>query len=522
MVAMVTRVAVLAIIMVVGVGVWGAEGSAEDVLCPLCMDAVSDIEAGVATNATESEIVAALSKVCDLVPSGEKRAKCETEFAGLAPLLNSSDESVLVKYTPREVCGWPRLCSFDCCTTPYTPEQIHLSLGPSVGTMRVTWVTLLAMDAPVCKWGSAQGVYPHSAPASSLTYDNGGWVGVVHTCLMTGLVPGDRVFYTVGSGEHSYWDHPNWAQPKDLSFAVPLAPGKTAPGSKTVYAQYADMGAMDASDKTMARLSELVLDSKLDFILHSGDIGYADGAEAIWDEFGRKIEIVSGYIPYQVAKGNHEVYYYGEPMYTRYPGPSSGWTENGADGMYYSFSYGHVKMIVLDSENDFGLAPDLHDGGKQRAWLEAELAAANTPQARAEHPWVVVTMHRPMYCPSHSTDCTEFAPLFRDALEDLFLKYDVDLHHSGHRHSYSRTTSIYQSKVMPPGSAPVYVVCGVGGSKEGPSGGFPPTPQPWSAFHAEDWGFLLVEANATVLTGSYVSAYTGAVLDSFDLVKAHG
>ena len=40
------------------------------------------------------------------------------------------------------------------------------------------------------------------------------------------------------------------------------------------------------------------------------------------------------------------------------------------------------------------------------AWLGADLAAANTPAARATRPWVVVHFHRPAY----STGNTDAVP----------------------------------------------------------------------------------------------------------------
>jgi hypothetical protein len=35
--------------------------------------------------------------------------------------------------------------------------------------------------------------------------------------------------------------------------------------------------------------------------------------------------------------------------------------------------------------------------GDQLAWLDADLAAAAAPGARAERPWIIVSGHRPVY-----------------------------------------------------------------------------------------------------------------------------
>ena len=40
---------------------------------------------------------------------------------------------------------------------------------------------------------------------------------------------------------------------------------------------------------------------------------------------------------------------------------------------------------------------DIKRFGDQVDWLKKDLAAANTPQARAQQPWIVVLGHRPIY-----------------------------------------------------------------------------------------------------------------------------
>ena len=47
-------------------------------------------------------------------------------------------------------------CHFDCCQTPYTPEQIHLSTGSDITQMTVTWTTLELSPNPVAQWGTSE------------------------------------------------------------------------------------------------------------------------------------------------------------------------------------------------------------------------------------------------------------------------------------------------------------------------------------------------------------------------------
>merc|ERR1712070_587046 len=111
------------------------------------------------------------------------------------------------------------------------------------------------------------------------------------------------------------------------------------------------------------------------------------------------MEPISSQRPYMVAPGNHEAdcHDYGRLLcdtrfdnFTAYnkryrmPSQESGGVQN----MWYSFDYGSVHFITIDTETDFPGAPE-EDGwlikelfntghfGDQLAWLEADLKAAN-------------------------------------------------------------------------------------------------------------------------------------------------
>jgi hypothetical protein len=80
------------------------------------------------------------------------------------------------------------------------------------------------------------------------------------------------------------------------------------------------------------------------------------------------------------------------------PSPES----NGTLNMWYSFNYGPVHFISLDTETAFPGAPEEHayvlpcgGFGDMLSWLEADLQAANSN--RALRPWIFVASHHPMY-----------------------------------------------------------------------------------------------------------------------------
>jgi hypothetical protein len=52
------------------------------------------------------------------------------------------------------------------------------------------------------------------------------------------------------------------------------------------------------SDDTVATVSQWVQEGKVDFVLHSGDVSYADGDASHWDVFLRKIQPIASQVPY--------------------------------------------------------------------------------------------------------------------------------------------------------------------------------------------------------------------------------
>lgn len=57
---------------------------------------------------------------------------------------------------------------------------------------------------------------------------------------------------------------------------------------------------------TSTRVQAEVEKGALDFILHVGDISYANGDPQVWDTFMDVIEPYASVVPYMIAIGNHE------------------------------------------------------------------------------------------------------------------------------------------------------------------------------------------------------------------------
>ena len=123
------------------------------------------------------------------------------------------------------------------------------------------------------------------------------------------------------------------------------------------------------------------------------------------------------------------------------PSPESG----GVLNMHYSFNYGNVHFISLDTETGYpGAAEEKHyvlpcgGFGDQLTWLEQDLIQAN--KERDVRPWIFAQGHHPMY------NGDSINAEFQAAMEDLFYKYGVDVYFAGHVHSYERDLPVYQGK----------------------------------------------------------------------------
>ena len=174
---------------------------------------------------------------------------------------------------------------------------------------------------------------------------------------------------------------------------------------------------------------------KSDFVIHTGDVVQYAQYEHQWTEMlDNNYEYVMG-IPIMAIAGNHETSYnnatYETVKHFNNNIPSQSST---ALGYYYSFVYGDVKFIMLNTN-------DLENNklkAEQFNWLVNELET-NTCR------WTIVSMHNPIYSVGkYGADETRnaIALALREQLCDVFSKYGVDLVLQAHDHAVSRTYPI--------------------------------------------------------------------------------
>jgi hypothetical protein len=118
---------------------------------------------------------------------------------------------------------------------------------------------------------------------------------------------------------------------------------------------------------------------------------------------------------------------------------------------YYSFVYGPAKHIVVSAYS--AMEPD----SAQYKWLVEELESVD----RKVTPWVLVSIHTPLYNTfhNHKHDPQIFAA--QEHLEPLLVQYHVNVVFTGHIHAYQRTVNVAMGK--PDRKGPMHVTVGAGG-----------------------------------------------------------
>ncbi len=123
---------------------------------------------------------------------------------------------------------------------------------------------------------------------------------------------------------------------------------------------------------------------------------------------------------------------------------------------FYSFDYGLVKTIVLSTYSDS------KRGSNQYNWLLHELKGTD----RVQTPWLIVMMHNQFYTTFKGHNNEKETMVMRDAMEELFRKYQVNFVFSGHDHAYMRSKPMFLGKVDKSGKSPIYLIVGEGGNRE--------------------------------------------------------
>jgi hypothetical protein len=280
-----------------------------------------------------------------------------------------------------------------------------------------------------------------------------------------------------------------------------------------------------------------------------GDLSYADSDPHRWTRWLDMMEPLFRSTPLHVAAGNHEIecdnvthqafvqyeHYFHNPNRIGPPEidpisddyrnklwnhscstPSEFLGHYDYGNSFYAFQHGLVQMIVLNSYTDSTL------GSAQYEWLKSELGSVD----RTVTPWLVVSFHAPIYN-TFSDHINEIEAMrMQEAMEPLFIQYNVNLIISGHVHAYMRTHSLAFGKVDDTGKSPIYIIIGAGGNREGHAHGYQHSePEAWVGKRDDkEYGYGQVHfANASHARWSWVrdGTTTEGIRDQVWIMNPH-
>jgi len=238
-----------------------------------------------------------------------------------------------------------------------------------------------------------------------------------HRAELTGLEAGQRYRYRV---LQDGVDLLPLLRPDELTFGTPAA----GPFEFLVFGDSGDGGGPQHA------VADLMLREQPDLVLHTGDLAYQQGTfPQLEDFYLRTYWPLMRRVPFFPVAGNHDyAFHEGAAFVALHDLPSEGVPERGR-GRYYSFDWGNVHFIALDSNTP--LREALTGEGEMLRWLERDLAAT-----RQEFR-VVYFHHTPFPTANYRED--EYCQRVSSALTGILERHGVHLVLVGHEHLYQRT-----------------------------------------------------------------------------------
>ncbi|UNI13395.1 hypothetical protein JDV02_000143 [Purpureocillium takamizusanense] len=460
-----------------------------------------------------------------------------------------------------------------------TPVQERIAVnGPNA--VSIAWNTYKQLDKACVKYGTLSGSLKLEACTNrSITYPTSRtWS---HTVTLTDLNPATVYYYKIESANSNV---EQFMSPRVAGDKTPFAInavidlGVYGEDGFTIRGDHSKRDTIPSiqpslNHTTIGRLAQTIDD--YEFVIHPGDLGYADdwflrphnvlhgtdAFQAILENFYDQLAPIAGRKPYMVSPGNHEAVCNELPALNRgcptgqknftdfmsrfgnglMPTAFSSTSEDAAAKVnankaaalakppfWFSFEYGMVHVVMIDTETDFADAPDAEGGeqgfktgpfgarNQQLEFFEADLASID----RTITPWVIVAGHRPWY----TTGDGGCKPC-QKAFEGLMYKYGVDLGVFGHVHNSQRFYPAFNGTADKAGmndpKAPMYIIAGGAGSIEGLSAVGKKGPlNAWAYDDAFSYATIRFLDTQNLQVDFYRSD-SGKLLDSSKLFKSH-
>ena len=374
-------------------------------------------------------------------------------------------------------------------TPPGTVEREPYFVGMTDSTATIRWWT-----------------YQPAQPGIRFWYDEGDTVELVledegrrHSFTMLNLQPATEYSYQIQLSD-TLWSN--------------IASFRTFPpsGSKERFTFLA-MGDTGTLSEGQLALAQRLNEEDVALAIHVGDLAYPDGtaAEFTAKHFGVYAALFKR-VPLFPAPGDHEWRTGLAAPYVEAFEPPGGNASGSA--FYYSFTYGNVRFISLDSSDTEEHAEALdyigNPSSDQYQWLLRELSDARGDPGID---WTVVYLHHAPYSASTGFGGHGSHLPTRRALSPLMDGYRVPIVFSGHDHDFQRSRFIRGNRIVDDNEGTLYFVTGGGGGRTA----FRGTGADWfTAFSAQTYSYARVTVDHYTMRVEAVDA-NGRVFDTVEL-----
>jgi acid phosphatase type 7 len=399
----------------------------------------------------------------------------------------------------------------------------YLQTGTPNSTV-VRWRTNIATDSRV-SYGTTQGSLTSNSDNATQTTE--------HEVIVSGLSPGTKYFYSVGSTSQALAGN-------DANYFFVTSPlaGSTIPTRIWVLG---DSGTANASAQAVRNAYLTFTGSTpTNLWLMLGDNAYESGTDAEYQTavFDMYPTVLRQSVLWP-ALGNHDTAQASNPpaslpyfaMFTLPTNAEAGGMASGTE-KYYSFDYGNIHFICLDS-----MTSDRSATGPMATWLRSDLASSTRQ-------WTIAFWHHPPYSKgSHDSDTDPILAEMRQNFLPILEEAGVDLVLAGHSHSYERSYLIdghyglsstftntmkkdggsgradvsgaYTKPTLGPGSheGAVYAVAGSSGQISGGT-----LNHPAMFISLNNLGSMVLDVNGNTLDAKFLRE-NGAIADYFRIVK---
>lgn len=334
------------------------------------------------------------------------------------------------------------------------------AFGNSSGTVaRGPYLNMPNQNSIVVRWRSSQSVVGRVryglTPENLDQFTDESSPQTDHVVRLTGLTPYTRYYYSVGSPADtltpqaaettSYLPGAPAPLATDYTFRTSPLPG-TAVDTRVWIIGDCGRGSQTQADARNA-YSTFTGSRIPDLNLQMGDNAYESGTDAeyqtgyfnIYQNSFRKM-------PQWSTLGNHDASdddtnpNSNHPYFDMFTFPAAGECGGVASGTehYYSFDYGNIHFICLDSQAsvktvDNPATPNTNEDGPMATWLRQDLASTTAT-------WIIAFWHHAPYSKgSADSDNASEAIEMRSDFNPILENGGVDLVFCGHSHNYERS-----------------------------------------------------------------------------------